>query len=238
MIDNKITHWWNSALGQAVLEQEKTTLQSYSHYFYGYYQLQLGLKSSLFPKTPQAHQQTIMADSADIEACNEALPFKAYSLDLVLLGHVLEFSDDPHQVLREVERILVADGIVILCCFNPWSLWGLKRLFSWQDQAPWQGYFFRQSRIKDWLSLLNFNIINTEQILFRPPIKSKKWFNKFQFMEQWGQRIWRPFSAVKIIIAQKQTMPLTPIHQQAWHSKNLFSGTVIPRPATRGTFKR
>ena len=56
-----------------------------------------------------------------------ALPFPAASLDLVVLPHTLELSADPHQVLREVERVLVPEGRVVLSGFNPASLWGLRQ---------------------------------------------------------------------------------------------------------------
>ncbi|MBL1320302.1 MAG: methyltransferase domain-containing protein [Methylophaga sp.] len=225
--------WWKSPLGQAVILQEKDKLQSLSHHFHGYYQLQLGNRRSLLPPTSRPSQQKIMANAADVEGHNEALPFKCHSLDLLLLNHVLEFSDDPHQVLREAERVLVADGTIVLCSFNPWSLWGLRCSLSWQDQPPWQGKFFRQARIKDWLALLNFEIIASEKILFSPPIRSSKWLNRFSFMERWGKRLWPFFAGATILIATKRTIPLTPVTQR-WRARQLFpTGTFVSKPVTR-----
>ncbi|WP_223717365.1 class I SAM-dependent methyltransferase, partial [Escherichia fergusonii] len=54
-----------------------------------------------------------------------ALPFPANSLDLVVLPHALELASDPHETLREVERVLVPEGRVVILGFNPASLWGL-----------------------------------------------------------------------------------------------------------------
>ncbi len=51
------------------------------------------------------------------------------SIDLVFLPHTLEFSADPHQVLRETERVLIPEGRVIILGFNPLSSLGLWRLF-------------------------------------------------------------------------------------------------------------
>ena len=238
MVDYKVNkeqmmaHWWQSSLGQHVLEQEKTVLQSLAQHFYGDYQVQLGVALNLLPKRTVTKQQKVMAVSADIQGNNEALPFKCYRLDTLLLVHVLEFSDDPHQVLREVERVLVADGTVVLCNFNPWSWWGLRCLFSWQDTPPWNGHFFRQSRIKDWLSLLNFEIVATEKLLFRPPIHSKKWFAKLASIERWGKRLWPILSGVSIIVATKRTIPLMPISQK-WQTKQLFPTTLANKPVTK-----
>lgn len=229
--------WWQSPLGQAVLTQERDKLLSLSHHFHGYYQLQLGCKQPLLPASSRPSQQKIMADNADVEGHDEALPFKCHSLDLLLLSHVLEFSADPHQALREVERVLVADGTLIVNCFNPWSLWGLRCLLSWQDQPPWQGKFYRQTRIKDWLALLNFEIIASEKCLFSPPIRSAKWLARFSFLERWGKRLWPFWSGVTILVATKRTMPLTPVTTR-WHARKLFpSGSFVNKPATNKVVK-
>lgn len=229
--------WWQSPLGQVVILQEKDILQSLSNHFYGYYQLQIGCRQLLLPPSSRANQQKIMANCADVEGCNEALPFKCHSLDLLLLNHVLEFSADPHQALREVERVLVADGTLIVSNFNPWSLWGLRCLLSWQDQPPWQGKFFRQTRIKDWLALLNFEIIATKRLLFSPPISSSKWLARFSFLERWGKRLWPFWSGATILVATKRTIPLTPITNR-WQARKLFpSGAFVNKPVTNKVVK-
>lgn len=55
------------------------------------------------------------------------LPFAANSIDLAVLPQRHEFHDNPHQILREVERILIPDGQLVITGFNPLSLWGLRR---------------------------------------------------------------------------------------------------------------
>lgn len=231
--EKMMADWWQSPLGQNVLLHEKPILQSLSQHFHGYYQLQVGSENSQLPSTPHASVQKIMSPFTDVHGHNEALPFKCYSLDTVLLNHVLEFSDDPHQVLREAERILVADGVLILCSFNPWSLWGLRRLFSWQDQPPWQGHFFTQMRIKDWLKLLNFDIVESKKCIFQPPFRNEKWFNKCSFLSRWGRRLWPFFSGVTIVVATKRTIPLTPVAKRWKPKKILPTGSLITKPATR-----
>lgn len=236
--EKMMADWWQSTLGQAVLTQQQEKLHSLNRYFHGYYQLQLGCMQSILPPTSRPSQQKIMANSADVEGRDEALPFKCHSLDLLLLNHVLEFSADPHQVLREAERVLVADGTLILCNFNPWSLWGLRCLLSWQDQPPWQGKFYRQTRIKDWLSLLNFEIIASKKLFFSPPIQSAKWLSRFSFMERWGKRLWPFWAGTTILVATKRTIPLTPVTQR-WQARKLFpSGTFVHKPAANKVLKR
>ena len=53
--------------------------------------------------------------------CHE-LPIATQSIDLVLLPHVLEFAEEPHAVLREVDRVMMPEGRLVIVGFNPWSL--------------------------------------------------------------------------------------------------------------------
>jgi len=53
----------------------------------------------------------------------EFLPFADKSMDIVIAPHVLENSDNPHQTLREIERILIPEGFLILSGINARSLW-------------------------------------------------------------------------------------------------------------------
>jgi SAM-dependent methyltransferase len=227
-----LNDWWSSPLGQQVLQQERALIQSLTPHFHGYYQLQIGAEQSILPQLSKPTIQKIMAPSGDVNGDSKALPFKCHSLDTLLLTHVLEFSSDPHQVLREAERVLVSDGTLILFRFNPWSLWGLKRLFSWQDSLPWLGIFFGHTRIKDWLALLNFDVIATERLLFSPPINNQKWFQRFNFMERWGRRLWPVLSGVTVFVATKRTIPLTPI-TQPWRRRQIFLGPFAQHPVSR-----
>lgn len=228
-----LTDWWQSPLAQTVLEQEQQLFQSTPEYFHGYYQLQLGGGKDLLPAMTMPKFKRRMAKSGDVSGANEALPFKSNSLDTLLLCHVLEFTTEPHQVLREAKRVLVGDGTLIICCFSPWSLWGLRRLFSFKNTRPWNGHFFGKSRIKDWLSLLNFDVLACDKLMFRPPLKTEKWLSKVTKLETIGHRFWPVFSGVKILVATKRTVPLTPIAQR-WRPSQIFpKKSLVTKPATR-----
>jgi len=225
--------WWQSPLGELLLAHEQTMLGSLSSSLAGFFNLQIGSTSSLIPKSNRPSVQTLLGPNSDLDAVPEALPFKSHSIDNLFLVHVLEYAEDPHQVLRETERVLAADGKVILCCFNPVSLWGLRRLFSWQDAPPWQGHFFTRNRIKDWLALLNFEVIEQHKILFRPPFKHSAWLANSRFLERWGKRLWPWFGAVSVMVATKRTIPLTPLKEN-WRERPLFpSPGLVNKPITR-----
>lgn len=133
------------------------------------------------------------------------LPFAANSVDLVVLPHALEFDANPHQILREVERILVPEGQVVITCFNPFSLWGLRRAFKRQrNQAPWAGRYISVPRLKDWFALLGFETRAGAFGCYAPPFDQAQWLQRYRFMEAAGDRWWPYAGAVYIMQAIKR----------------------------------
>jgi SAM-dependent methyltransferase len=156
----------------------------------------------------------------------ERLAVATDSLDVVLLSHVLEFSEQPHEVLREVDRILIPEGHVIVVGFNPWSLWGLWRLvLGWRKKAPWCGKFINAVRLRDWLQLLGFDVVQTKGYFYRPPIGRRRVLDKLTFLERLGTRCWPFFSGGYYILAKKRVSTLTPIRPR-WRPRR--SGLVTP----------
>jgi SAM-dependent methyltransferase len=86
------------------------------------------------------------------------LPVASHSVDAVLLPHTHERSRDPHQLLRECERVLTGGGRLIVLGFNPWSFAGLRRLLSRGAWPPEIEHLYSERRLRDWLSLLNFDV--------------------------------------------------------------------------------
>lgn len=135
------------------------------------------------------------------------LPFASQSLDLVILPHVLEFAEEPHQILREVERVLIPEGQVIVCGFNPASLWGVRQATGRLTGAhflPQNGEFISLPRLKDWLKLLNMEVNRGHFGCYSPPCITDKWLNRFAFMEKAGDRWWPYFGAIYVVQAIKR----------------------------------
>ena len=142
----------------------------------------------------------------------EALPLQRDSVDVILLPHILEFEPHPHEVLREVERVLVAEGHVVILGFNPWSWWGCWRLLRRRrGHPPWYGDFRSVLRIKDWLALLGFDVEMTRMYFFRPPLRHARVMRRLGFLERLGRRWWPFFGGGYLIVAKKRVMSLTPI---------------------------
>lgn len=100
-----------------------------------------------------------------ISAESYRLPIQSESVDLVIIPHLLEFDVYRFQTMREIERVLKAEGEVIILNFNPLSFW-LRLHFYWDIKMSdsWKGHFIFRRRISDWLKVLNFEIKSTSEI--------------------------------------------------------------------------
>lgn len=232
-----IERWMDSPLGQILMQTEQHEVNKAVTSLFGYHLLQIGNvgDNHLFHESRIKHKVVLDLYNAPLsdpyshlQAEAEALPFASDSLDVVLLPHTLEFSDEPHQILREVQRVLIGEGHIVIISFNPWSLWGIwKRCVSWRDQPPWNGRFFSQSRIKDWLELLGFELITAKSCFLRPPIQHAKTMNRIAFVEKLAAAITPFLGAVSIIVAKKKVEMATPIKMQWKHRRhNIAAGLV------------
>ena len=145
----------------------------------------------------------------------DALPFDSQSLDLIVLPHSLELARDPHQALREVERVLMPEGRVVIIGFNPGSLWALRQSLSRIRQGmglrpheslfmPSEGDFIGYWRLRDWLRLLSFDVEQGRFGCYRPPFASEPWLARFGWMERTGERWWPVLGAVYLLVAVKR----------------------------------
>ena len=157
------------------------------------------------PQQPTATRAALMADFA-------ALPFPANSLDLVVLPHSLEQNVEPHATLREVERVLVPEGRVVISGLNPASLWGLRqrrahlyRRFGVGELfLPEAGDTIGYWRMRDWLRLLSFEVEVGRFGCYRPAVASEKWLQRFEWMDRAGERWWPILGAVYFLVAVKR----------------------------------
>jgi len=145
----------------------------------------------------------------------DALPFPNASIDLVVLPHALELARDPHHTLREVERVLVPEGRVVIAGFNPTSLWGLRQRAGHIKQGmgigrdrslylPRAGDFIGYWRLRDWLRLLGFEVEAGRFGCWRPPLTSERWLERFAWMDPVGDRWWPVLGAVYFLVAVKR----------------------------------
>jgi SAM-dependent methyltransferase len=235
-----LTDWLKTPAGCYVLQWEQAHLDTAVVDLFGFHALQLGLPeldslranrmphrwvaveaspqvaepaaaTGFAPEAPELRPQAAIALHCDFDA----LPFDSNSLDLVVLPHALELARDPHLALREVERVLVPEGRVVIVGFNPNSLWGVRQqLGRWRKRfapasqrdlfLPSGGEFLRYRRLRDWLRLLSFEVEAGRFGCYRPPVVSTKWLERFAWTEQVGERWWPVFGAVYFVVAVKR----------------------------------
>lgn len=199
--------WFQTPLGRNQLQREQAYHDQVVADIFGFNALQLGmleydlLRASRIPFRLRAG----MGANAPLQAEVSQLPVASQTIDLLLLPHVLEFSGQPHQILREVERVLMPEGQVIISGYNPFSLWGLRRLLPYNARSyPWYGRFIGLPRLKDWLALLGLEVVGGRMCCYQPPLQQENLLRKFHFMEAAGDRWWALAGGVYFIQAKKR----------------------------------
>jgi SAM-dependent methyltransferase len=220
MPTNTLQEWLATPLGQYLLEKERAYLDDVTPDIFGYHALQIGMPEvDLLRESRIAHRVRVAAaEHPDVYAKSHELPLATQSIDLVLLPHVLEFAAEPHAVLREVDRIMMPEGRLVIVGFNPWSLWGLRSALGFsRHDYPWNGRFVSLLRVKDWLALLGFDVNAGRLVGYAPPFDSARLRRRFGFMEPAGDRWWAVGGAVYMLQAIKRVRGmrlLTPAWQE------------------------
>ena len=241
-----LAKWYKTPLGRQVAAAEGICLERLLADAFGPYLLQFGCAGQfaevmaatrirqrvVLGETPCAH-----ADDAQIQASPYLLPLASASVDAVLLPHTLDFSRDPHRVLREVERVLIAEGRLYVLCFNPLSAWGLLRAVPRRRRrVPWCGGQLSPLRIADWLRLLGFQIDERQMLVFRPPMTRAR-AARVDWMERIGGRYWPLLGGVYVLSAVKRVTAMTPLRPSWTKSPGLLPGGAL-KPTARQTTVR
>lgn len=201
------TDWFASPLGQYLHAREQAYFDQLVADLFGFNAIQIGLPHwDMLRNSRIPHRFRIDAENAvDVLAEPTHLPVAHQSVDLLVLPHLLEFSNYPHQILREAVRVLIAEGNLLISGFNPRSLWGVHgRYMHNGGDYPWRGNFIKLNRLKDWLSLLGFEIVGVRMCCYAPPLRNVGLMRYFEFMETAGDRWWAMGGGVYFIHAVKR----------------------------------
>ncbi|MCG5499600.1 class I SAM-dependent methyltransferase [Ectothiorhodospira lacustris] len=179
---------------------------------FGYHALQIGHLSpdhDLLSTSRINHRVRLECEpgQGDLSALADALPILTDSMDLVLLVHCLEQVEDPYQVLRETDRILVPEGHVLIIGCNPLSLpglWGQLPGRSGSKGGPWSGHCHATGRVRDWLSLLGFEVLARAYAGFRPPEGRSGFRVRLRVVESLGGRHLPYLGGAYVILARKR----------------------------------
>ena len=244
MRDDAIHRWLMGPPGRLVLGQGADILREWVPGVFGYRAAQLGAvpwpEEDPLETSPIRHRIRVEVARhprvpGGLIADPAQLPFASDSLDLAVLPFTLDFCPDPTQVLREVERVLIPNGRLISLNFNPWSLWGLRRLaarVTRRPEPPWTGSFISYVRMNDWLNLLGLEVEQTDVAVFRPPAGTEKMLKRTEFLESPGRRFWPMLAGVYDVQAVKLVRRLTPLSPVRRRLAPFGSGVL--EPTTRG----
>jgi SAM-dependent methyltransferase len=145
-----------------------------------------------------------------VQAKAYKLPIQSDSVDMIIIPHLLEFDTHRFQTMREVERVLKPEGLLIILNFNPWSIWvWYQYLWDKKMADSWRGHFISRFRTLDWLKLLNFEVtVSTEFTMD----SAKSTHGKFI---AYGHSLLSTAYAVKAIKRRYNIIPLTPIKNES-----------------------
>ncbi len=233
----KMRRWYSSNIGQQVLKTEQMLLDDALSRLFGYELLQIECLTSrnLLQCSKVTHHTLISADTnypakySHIYASYDALPIKADSIDVVLLHHTLELTPSPEQILRETDRVLIPEGHVVICGFNPYSLLGLWQIFTkHKTRSPWNGHFHGISNTRLSLNRIGFDITEQHNYCFRPPVHQQKIMKNLEILESTGARWYPQCGGAYMLIAKKRVVTYTPLKPRWWPKKAMASGLAQP----------
>lgn len=213
-----LRQWYESSLGEAVLDTVADKFDDILPGIFGYQGVQVGQIAPGRELLASAglHRRIVVDSCAEtsnsqISGTLEQLPISNNCVNLVFFPHSLEFCDSPHGALREADRVLTADGHLLLMGFNPYSQFGARRVLG--RSVPWSGKTYSRARIQDWLSVLGFRVMTSETVFLRPPVNRSRLLSGTRHIEK-AQKLLGFAGGVYLIHARKQSIPMTMSRQQ------------------------
>jgi SAM-dependent methyltransferase len=233
-VSTSLASWFTTPLGQYLLSREQAYFDRTVADIFGFHALQVGL-----PECPFLAQCRIVSrwtldydPPATLIADPHSLPFAENAIDLIVMPHALEFTDNPHLMLREAYRVIRPEGQIIIAGFNPFSLFGAKRYFGRGQLSPWDGNFIALYRLKDWLALLGFDVVGGRLDAYVPPFSAEKWLHRFGFFENAGDRWWPIAGGVYFLRAMKRVVGMRVI-TPAWNQRGQREKALAPATRAR-----
>lgn len=250
-LQGRVYNWFDTPLGRSLQAFEVNRLREVLPKLYGTVAVQIGRVGKLDVMdacvTPTRIVLDVCATPAAPEGGNAnggrgdcvgtagALPFESGSVDVALLPHTLDFCREPHQALREIDRVLAPEGHAVILGFNPLSFWGLRRLFTPRPlSAPWCANFLRLARVKDWLRLFDFELTHGSMLYYRPPLQRGAIMDQLHFLDMMGDRWWPMMAATYLLVAKKRVVGMTPL-RVTWKTQLVVkpgAGQAAPVPRT------
>jgi SAM-dependent methyltransferase len=235
--------WFAGGPGACLLAAEAAALEERLVDCFGYHLVQVGCLPGLAVLSASRVLQRCVIDidgsgGSDgypmLRGRAAALPIESDSVDVVVMPHVLEFEPRPHEALREAVRVLVPDGRLFVCAFNPWSLMGLWQLIRRRGpHPPWHGRFLAQGRLRDWLELLELELVGVDSFFFRPPVRSERVLQRLAGLERVGARAWPALGGAYLLSVRRRVSRATPVRPRFSYRPRLVGASLAGGPPAR-----
>jgi len=219
--------WQKLPNGNFIADEINQVIAAWLPKFFGYYLLKIGALSGELNCSQSPIKNQILIDerppNATVISDIDDLPFLEHSVDVCVLSHVLEFTGDPHHVVREANRVLIPNGYLIISGYNPFSLAGLNRLIPFRrEKLPWNERFFSSMRVKDWLHLMGYEILADDHLMHSSLTGNLGTGKLSSYWKQFSSKFLPQLGSIYVIVAKKRVLPLTPIKPK-WKLRPKFS---------------
>jgi SAM-dependent methyltransferase len=211
-----LDRWYRSSPNGARLRHQlEVELRERMEAMFGYHMVVLGVEGGM-PISDWSRVQQVVTSSPfapgnesgvplHVIAEDEELPFETDSVDVVVALHTLDLSANPHQVLREIRRVLTPQGHLLIVGLNPHSLLGgWRRMHGWFRRSRWRDLaFLGVKKLEDWLTLLDFEIEPPRHKLPLPAVGEGRFAQRIRSIDDWLVRHNLPGGSVYLIQANK-----------------------------------
>lgn len=245
VLRRELARWQNSPAGKAILAQERGSIDDALAMRFGYHLCQYSIFGGIdltsnsrishkFRLLPPSFKRANNLREEGVPFDGEQLPLEPESVDVIVLHHCLEFSQQPHLLLREAERVLIANGHLIITVFNPFSFMGLYAQIGrfLHRNGIWRRRAVSASSMFDWLKLLGIQPTELKSHFYRPPIASQATLERLTWFERLAKKSGGlNWGASYTIVARKDVVAMTPLKPN-WNTvaePNKLAGVAVSR---------
>ena len=191
-------HWGNMSgarvLGLGFATPYLDMVREEAQAVFGFMPAKLGVT----PWPSEGGSATALVDEID-------LPLPDSSIDLALVIHELELTENLNDMLRELWRVLAPQGTVLFVVPNRRGMWARF------DSTPFgHGQPFSRQQLTKMLREAQFSPAGWSQALFVPPIRRAFFVRSAVAWERMGRRLSPGFAGVIIVAATKQVYAISP----------------------------
>lgn len=229
-------NWFETEPGKRLLERETALIRRQVRRFHGESLLWMGpvpqsaratarcmVKTRFYlSRDPRAARRSELPSSV---AALEALPIPSNSVDGVVVHHALEYAEDARAAIREITRVVRPGGRLLICSFNPLSIWNLRR--------PRGMSLVTAYRLSDWLAVLGFEREQDIRYLnYRASLNLGLEGERWRKAGDWLARQRVPVGGVYLVLAAKSAAARTGLGRLTAERDNI-APFAMPRPMAR-----